>query len=87
MVGDDDAGVLVVVDVGPGDVADDDVAALFGLEMADVAPAAPQAPRETARIAKGSKRSAPKRTARKKVSATKAGPPRRTRNAAKRKNA
>ena len=68
-------------------LADNDVAALFGLEMADVAPAAPQAPRETARIAKGSKRSAPKRTTRKKVSATKAGPPRGTRNAAKRKNA
>ena len=68
-------------------LADGDVAALFGLEMADVAPAAPQAPRETARIAKGSKRSAPKRTTRKKVSATKAGPPRGTRNAAKRKNA
>jgi uncharacterized Zn finger protein len=68
-------------------LADDDVAALFGLEMADAAFALPQAPHETARIAKGSKRGAPKRTAPKKASATKAGPRRQTRSAAKRKSA
>jgi len=68
-------------------LADDDVAALFGLEMADAAPVLPQSKRPVTPKAKDDRRPERKAAASTQTSPRKADPPRRTRTLAKRKTA